>query len=173
MTLPNLIPEDVIEMAKERLWERVAIGADDECWEWQGYRDSGGYGHMRFGEKMWLVHRVAAAVSGKAPKRAQVVCHTCDNPPCCNPAHLFTGSMADNMQDMVNKGRARGRKGEDHPRRKLCEDDVRLIRNSGFSVAVLAAIFEVDNSTIYDIRNGKIWTHLNDNSLSEREKNHG
>jgi hypothetical protein len=56
------------------------------------------------------------------------VCHTCDNPPCCNPAHLFLGSAADNARDMALKGRGRGAEGTHNWNAKLADDQVREIR---------------------------------------------
>lgn len=79
-----------------------------ECWVWQGYRDAHGYGHMRRsgrGGPVEAPHRVLfTELNGPLPPHI-FVCHTCDNPPCCNPAHLFAGTTGDNQRDRIAKGR--------------------------------------------------------------------
>ena len=77
------------------------VPAPSGCWEYGGAR-SKGYGHMKVGR----AHRVMwAALHGPIPTGLCVL-HTCDNPPCCNPSHLFLGTKNDNMQDMIAKRRA-------------------------------------------------------------------
>lgn len=77
---------------------------------WPKYRDDKGYGSILFDGFKFSTHRLSFEhFKGEIPK-GFVVMHTCDNPPCFNPDHLFLGSHADNMQDMARKGRGRGRK---------------------------------------------------------------
>lgn len=86
-------------------WAQVR--RDEACWEWQAARNSGGYGWFRFGPSRTSTgaHRVAyELVNGPIPAGLGVL-HRCDNPPCCNPAHLFLGTNQDNVTDKVNKGR--------------------------------------------------------------------
>lgn len=81
------------------------------CWEWGGLRDPDNYGKVSVtgGRVQMLAHRAAYEVwVGPIPDGA-VVMHKCDNPPCINPDHLSTGTQLDNIQDMVTKGRGRGR----------------------------------------------------------------
>lgn len=85
-----------------------------------------------------------------------VVCHTCDNPPCVNPAHLFLGTIRDNSEDMVAKGRSTA--GVRHANVKLTDDDVALIRAAlagGMTGKALAARFGVSAGTISMYRNGR------------------
>jgi len=91
------------------------------------------------------------------------VCHRCDNPPCCNPSHLFLGTAADNIHDMHAKGRARSNppRGEVHVRAKLTEAKVRAIRaDSTRPLADLAAEHGVNYRTISAVRSGLIWRHV-------------
>jgi hypothetical protein len=92
------------------------------------------------------------------------VLHRCDNPPCCNPDHLFLGTPADNMRDMSEKGRAKGaRKGEGHHNAKLTADQVRHIRTlitSGLSVRKIASMLSVSHGAVGHIRKGTCWSHL-------------
>jgi hypothetical protein len=82
---------------------RTAHGG--ECWEWRGARSADGYGQRRIGGKLLYLHRLAYEWAAGAIPAGMLVCHRCDNPPCCNPDHLFLGSRADNARDMCRKGR--------------------------------------------------------------------
>jgi hypothetical protein len=98
---------------KERLYFRLAVGAEDECWEWQGRRHTSGYGRLSVGGRggrTEYAHRVSYIVHhGPIPAGTEVIMHACDNPPCCNPAHLSAGTYRENMADMYAKGRRRKR----------------------------------------------------------------
>jgi len=87
------------------------------------------------------------------------VLHRCDNPPCCNPAHLFLGTRTDNSADKVAKGRARGNPtcGEAHPQAKLSPADVLAIRDSSEPQREVARRFGVSHSLISAIRRGTLW----------------
>jgi hypothetical protein len=87
-------------------WSKVALGDDRECWEWTR-KKARGYG--RFDVRGWPVyaHRIAWVIAFGVIPDGLYVCHSCDNPPCVNPAHLFLGTAKDNMQDKVRKGRHR------------------------------------------------------------------
>lgn len=88
------------------------------------------------------------------------VCHTCDNPACVNPAHLFLGDHQWNMTDMREKGRAR--RGANHPRSKLTEADVRAIRASSDTKAALASRYGVAEPSIHQIITRRTWAWLKD-----------
>src|SRR5690606_33099234 len=92
-----------------------------------------------------------------------VVCHTCDNPSCVNPHHLFLGTPADNNQDRTRKGRTVAPVGEEHGLSKLTEKQVLEIRelaNEGMTKAAIARQYGVDRGTIYHIVNRITWRHL-------------
>jgi hypothetical protein len=112
----------------------------------------------------WVIH------NGPLPVGADIL-HTCDNPPCGNPEHLFPGTQADNIRDMIAKGRQSPasiaalrelwkRRGEDHSQAKLCEADILTIRGSSEKGRVLAKRFDVHEATISKIRNRRSWKHL-------------
>jgi hypothetical protein len=88
------------------LWKHVARGEPDACWPWTGATDPKGYGKVRVDGKTRLAHRVAYELGhGKTP--GPCVMHKCDNPPCCNPAHLVDGTVVLNNADCIAKGRLR------------------------------------------------------------------
>jgi hypothetical protein len=90
-----------------RLWTNVGRDGDpDACWPWLRSTNDKGYGRLMMGGKAGIAaHRAAWTVTnGPIPKGLNVL-HRCDNPPCCNPAHLFVGTQADNNADRHAKGR--------------------------------------------------------------------
>lgn len=98
--LPDFTPEQVT-----RFWSRVdRSGGERSCWPWIGYRDKWGYGGFTRFRKL-LAHRVAWTIANGPIPDDMLVLHHCDNPPCCNPGHLFVGTHQDNMDDMAKKGR--------------------------------------------------------------------
>jgi hypothetical protein len=89
-----------------------------------------------------------------------VVCHTCDNPPCCNPRHLFKGTNAVNTADRVKKGRSSASRGERNWRAILTEEQVREIRGSALSHTELARRYGVGRTAIAAVRERKTWRHV-------------
>lgn len=90
-----------------RFWPRVS--KTDECWIWNGAQHRSGHGHFNAGSGGYqLAHRFAyEQLVGPIPI-GMVLCHRCDNPRCVRPDHLFVGTQADNVDDMMTKGRGRG-----------------------------------------------------------------
>lgn len=93
----------------------VTPGAPDQCWEWQGWRSPQGYGRFCLNGHQIPASRAAAIRAGMPVSDGLDVCHTCDNPPCVNPAHLYVGTRSQNIQDMADRGR--------HPKQGLGERD--------------------------------------------------
>lgn len=87
----------------ERLARKLVV--DGECLVWTGCCNDNGYGSMKVDGRTALTHRLAWTLEHGPVPEGQRVLHTCDNPPCCNPDHLFAGSQADNIADMKAKGR--------------------------------------------------------------------
>lgn len=96
------------ESDAERFWAKVDIRGDDECWPWTAASSPDtDYGRFRLRGKVVYAHRVAFELAtGRSAYEGEVIMHSCDNPPCCNPAHLSPGSQAENLDDMRRKGRA-------------------------------------------------------------------
>lgn len=151
-------------------WKRVAIGTLEECWEWQGHRNERGYGRItNKRDAAWprsiRAHRLAYELAHGVHPAALHVRHKCDNPPCCNPAHLELGTAAENAQDKVQRGRAHSMPGSHHPNAKLSEETVRQIRAKyqrgkyGDS-ARAAREFGVSKTTVAQVLRGEIWRHV-------------
>lgn len=144
-------------------------GGPDACWPWTGPTDRKGYGRLsrgRRGEGMAAAHRVAWELAHGPIPGGLCVCHRCDNPPCCNPAHLFLGTIADNNQDMTEKGRhgVSDVRGEAHGNAKLTTEKVREIRArwaaGGVSQRGLAADYGVSQREVWDVIHGIAWAHV-------------
>jgi hypothetical protein len=131
------------------------------CIEWTGSRTKAkdkkkGYGQINRGGKSLLTHRLAWELKHGPIPPGMKVCHSCDNPPCCNDEHLFLGTQTDNMADRDTKGRTA--KGETHYRAKVSDKDVLEIRRRaavGERQRVIAADFGIHQSQVSYIKNGK------------------
>lgn len=159
--MPRRSPHDGfarITADPDRFWRRVAIGDPDDCWLWTGTRHQKGYGLVYFRREGRLTSatasRVAFALSQgleELPARQEEVCHSCDNPPCCNPGHLWLGSGQDNQRDASRKGRRA---------RKLDAAAVEEIMASAGRIADVAKRFGISPSMVSAIRHQKTWRHL-------------
>ena len=146
---------------KERFWINVKQGAG--CWEWQSYKDPNGYGRLNIGNVPKLAHRLSYEIEHNVTlSPSDHVCHSCDNPRCVRPSHLFLGDHAANTADKMAKGRHvyGTSKGEAHGCAKLDERQVREIRSSREKGVTLAAQYGVSTTQISDIRNRRVWKHL-------------
>lgn len=142
----------------EAFWIRVIKASGQECWRWSGSHDKNGYPVLIHAHKYYRATRVALQLDGRAPSDRQYACHTCDNPSCVNPAHLYPGSPTDNMRDAVERGRVQ--RGSRRYSAKLTEADVAAIRASDASAAKLASKYGVCTSNIHMIRKRRTWRHV-------------
>lgn len=170
----------------ERFWERIDRSNNDGCWSWRGGKDASGYGTLVGGVlegqsgKYLKAHRVSWELHYGPIPDGLFVLHRCDNPPCCNPKHLFLGTAGDNIRDAVAKGRtakgerngtrlhperlARGDRngthlhpdrvlrGEGLPQSKLTDDQVVAIRQR----FAQGGITKTDLAAMYGVDRGTI-----------------
>ena len=143
-------------------WAKVERSDDDSCWEWGGYRDKKGYGRTRLlgiPSCRWA-HRIAYLLDVGNIPQGLCVCHQCDNPACCNPAHLFLGTRADNVADMDTKGRRAKLHGETNPQAKLTWDDgaaIRKMKAQGASLSQIGRELGVSKHAVRDVLLGITW----------------
>lgn len=171
------IPEHRVKVFIESIDRRT----DSECWPWRKlWHTPYGHGAMRIRGRAVLVHRIAFTLWVGSIPDGMLVCHHCDNPPCCNPAHLFLGTIKTNAEDMSRKGRAPATR---HPEKYLesaklasasaplgerCSwaklnaaqvSEIRALRGKQ-SQSVIAARFGVSQSLVGAIQRGETWKHL-------------
>ena len=155
--------------ARARSWEtQIAehleqFSDPDVCWSWTGALNNRGYGVivacLDYRRHRMLTHRAAYIVRHGAILNGLCVLHRCDNPPCCNPAHLFLGTQADNIHDMIAKGRE-GFRGERQRHAKLTDEIVRNIRASTETQSMMSRRLGVSRRTIGDVLAGMTWKHV-------------
>lgn len=144
---------------RERIELRSIPEPNSGCWLWLGSVTPKGYGVLSINDYPHRAHRVSYEdYYGEAPGE-RLVCHTCDNPMCVNPEHLFLGSSKDNMADKRRKGRAA--RGEKQHASLLSEDAVRHILTSDASGVELAEHFGVHKDTVYAVRRRRNWAWVN------------
>lgn len=146
--------------AIERFWACVNMTDSKSCWEWKRTRHRDGYGKMKVNYKTCVASRLAWTICHGDIPAGLMVCHHCDNPPCCNPAHLFLGTNKENILDAANKGRLSDQSGEKHSQAKLTESIVKGIRVEyamGRTQQSLAEQFGVDQAHISNLILGKTW----------------
>lgn len=159
----------------ERFWYKVKKSED--CWEWQAARMSSGYGMMRLNGVSTGAHRISWMLHyGDIPKGV-CVCHKCDNRLCVRPDHLFLGTQADNIRDMMNKGRIARGKQLNHPNQKgdknhnavVTEKQVRhvllMYYKENKKQAEISRIVGLTYANVWAIVHRKSWKHIDVESL--------
>ena len=175
-----------LESAKESFWGKVR--KTNKCWIWEGAGKGNRYGEIRFhwhNRTVWAVHRFSWFIHFGDFEENLCVCHKCDNTKCVNPEHLFLGTHAENMRDMVLKGRRvgpsreecclgykRGLKlhpapilrGEKQVNAKLTDKQAAEIKQFGrekkMSHRAIAKKYGVCHKTVFEIIHGIRWAHI-------------
>lgn len=133
----------------------------DGCWACSLSKNGDGYSSVRVGQTSVLAHRAARWLMCGPFDLSLCVCHSCDNPACCNPAHLFLGTHAENMADMKAKRRRAGLgAGDANGRAKLnaqMAEEIRKDRASGALFRELASRYGVAISTINRVCKQENW----------------
>ena len=143
------------------LWTSLSYNLVSGCWEYTKSLDKDGYGRFFWKQKYLPAHRAAWLFTfGVIPDGIEV-CHSCDNPKCCNPNHLWLGTTADNQKDCTRKGR--GRIGTRNGRAVVNNEDVLKIRellDSGVGGSEIARKFGVSPTLISRINLRRSWNHI-------------
>ena len=156
---PNMTPAEL----EEWFWQQLRR-TEDGCLEWQGHRHMYGYGLFGVGGRKGRTvraHRFAYELANGPVPDGLHVCHRCDNPPCCDPEHLYAGSRSQNMQDAYDRNRRRapshGRSGDTHWATKIPDSEIPVILEklaAGESQTAIANEYGVGQSTISRIKLG-------------------
>ncbi len=162
------------ERENERFWRQVDRRSANECWEWRGcFSQDGRYGSARYRGTLFRAHRLAFVLNGGIIPDGLVLCHSCDNTRCCNPAHLWVGTQADNIHDWVMKGKDRsGRKrlpkkgiapvyfGKMMANARLNPEAVKVIRSLApiKPLALLASIHGIGLQACKYVVSGRTWS---------------
>lgn len=168
MSLPNLSGTGRLVGAEAAsrpvFWSHVDFMGD--CWEWRGATTQWGYGKLRYAGHDFTAHRCSFEFAHGALGRDEWVLHSCDNPPCVKPSHLFRGDAKLNTQDMIAKGRAArlGAQGRANAHSVVTEGQVVEMRArfaAGDATPIeLADQFGITNSAVNQILRGRTWSHV-------------
>lgn len=140
---------------ESRFWAKVDLRSSIECWNWNGAKRPTGYGMIRIDGKTCATHRIAYQLQkGEIPEGMEIL-HSCDNPSCCNPAHLDVGTHQQNIQDMRNRFRMKNQ--------ILTNNQVEAIRKLYFVENVkqkdIAILIGAKKATISSAIRGKNWAN--------------
>lgn len=151
--------------SEARFWARVDKSAGEtSCWPWTGSIHQSGYGQINIRGGIYKSHRVALHLKEPPPSASSYACHTCDNPSCCNPVHLYWGTAKTNTNDRDGKSRRKGPAGVTHHKAKLTPEKVREIRREVGTMTQReqAAKYGVRQGVIWNIIHRKIWKEVDD-----------
>lgn len=146
---------------KDRFWSHVDRKSPDECWLWLAASNRvTGYGVFTWETRKTITaHKAAYKLTHECDVRGRHILHHCDVKLCCNPAHLYMGTSADNARDRVERGLARGGRniGEANPRAKLTLAQVGAIKANQVTHREAKQKFGLSGTQYYRIRNGESW----------------
>lgn len=144
--------EDPIALRVTEFWMSVERHGPDDCWPWTGYINEDGYGEFFYENRMIGAHELAVTfTTGERRLPGFDTCHSCGNPPCCNPSHLRFDTRQSNVADMIRMGR------QPRPNQRFTDEQIRVIRlrrEAGAPQSLLAEQYECSPSYISQLVNG-------------------
>lgn len=153
----NRVPSRV----EDRFWSQVDIGHKTECWEWEGRRNSKGYGQFSVWRKGSTAHRWAWRLIVGEPPIKMDVAHKCHNRLCVNPSHLYLATRSQNMLDAAKAGRLPLQIDPERTNlRKLTRAQVIYIRSSGKPFVTLAKELSISRETVSNVIKRRTWKHI-------------
>lgn len=168
MSKPKITPPNLTEQESQRFWSKVnkepGQGPNGDCWEWQARRSPDGYGMFCTDRQTVRANRLAYFLAFGQWPGEHLVCHSCDNPSCCNPAHFFLGGYLENNRDCFSKNRHPIIRGSEHVTSRLTEKSVIEMRSryatEQVSYSDLAQVYGVSTQAVSQAVTGKTWKHV-------------
>jgi len=154
-------PESILN----RFWKYVNKLSNNECWNWIGSLSlRGGYGQLSYKGGLLKAHKISYEIHKGIINKGLYVCHKCNNPKCCNPAHLYSGTPKNNWDDTIKTGNAHTLevlKGENSPSSRIKYSDVLFIRKSNKTLKELGDKFGISKTSVSNIKKNKTWKTKN------------
>lgn len=146
-----------VSQKADRFRELVSASGLNDCWPWQGWVSRNGYGGFTIASGRWITASRAALMLklGRNLQGGMFACHTCDNPSCCNPTHLYEGTPRQNAADKGARGRHTPRCGV-----KINEEIARQIFDEEGSHSAIARKYGVSRTMVHNIKTGKSWRRI-------------
>lgn len=140
----NYENDEVYEKTQEERFFRYVLKTES-CWIWKGGLDKEGYGIFNHRTHKIKSHRYSFGRFKEPIKKGLVICHTCDNPKCVNPDHLYQGTQIDNMKDVsIRKRWIRTKKSLTEKQKEACQ----ILYKNGFSMREIAEVLNISNSGV-------------------------
>lgn len=158
-----LLEGKIGELRRMRFWSKVDVLAPEQCWEWQGSLHTSGYGRFKIASyETAMASRVSLVIHTGSDELDLLALHTCDNPKCCNPHHLYWGTHQQNMHDKIRRGRSYSgdQSGVNNGAAKLSSEQVAIIvqrLQEGWNNKQIANDLPVTHSMVSKIRLGHMW----------------
>ena len=155
---------------QERFDTKYEVNPSSGCWEWTAFRNAYGYGllkeHPHKNSKILKAHRISYTLHKGVIPEGMFVCHSCDNPSCVNPAHLWLGTPQDNMDDKMRKGRSitpgprSPKRGDTSATAKLTTEQAIAVKQDPRKQREIAVDYGISQALVSLIKLGKQWSHL-------------
>jgi hypothetical protein len=145
----------------ERLWKKVIVASEHECWPWTGPCSGSRHGMLSLRGRTMQAHRVAYEDRVGPIPEGLCVCHRCNNPRCCNPSHLYLATIAQNTRDAARDGLLQ--RGESRWNARMTREivlNVRRLRETGLGPARIARLLGVSQRCVAGIIYDGSWAHV-------------